>query len=67
MVDVIMSCNSIVEAEIMTLKQLQYVVTVAETGNMTEAAGKLFIAQPSLTSAIHELEKEFGIGDGDFT
>ena len=45
----------------MTLKQLQYAVTVAETGNMTEAAGKLFIAQPSLTSAIHELEKEFGI------
>ena len=45
----------------MTIKQLQYAVTVAETGNMTEAAGKLFIAQPSLTSAIHELEKEYGI------
>lgn len=45
----------------MTLKQLQYAVTVAETGNMTEAARKLFIAQPSLTSAIHELEKEYGI------
>jgi len=45
----------------MTLKQLQYAVTVAETGNITEAAGKLFIAQPSLTSAIHELEKEYGI------
>ena len=45
----------------MTLKQLQYAVMVAETGNMTEAAKKLFIAQPSLTSAIHELEKEYGI------
>ena len=45
----------------MTLKQLQYIVTVADTGNITEAAGKLFIAQPSLTSAIHELEKEYGI------
>lgn len=45
----------------MTLKQLKYVVTVAETGNITEAAGKLFIAQPSLTSAIQELEKEFDI------
>lgn len=45
----------------MTIKQLQYVVTVAETGNITEAAGKLFIAQPSVTSAIHELEKEYGI------
>lgn len=45
----------------MTLKQLKYIVTVAETGNITEAAGKLFIAQPSLTSAIQELEKEFDI------
>ena len=45
----------------MTLKQLRYAVTVAETGNMTEAARRLFIAQPSLTSAIMELEKEFGI------
>ena len=43
---------------IMTLKQLNYVVTVADTGNITEAAKKLFIAQPSLTSAIQEIEKE---------
>jgi DNA-binding transcriptional LysR family regulator len=45
----------------MTLKQLNYVVTVAETGNITEAAKKLFIAQPSLTGAIQEIEKEFNI------
>lgn len=45
----------------MTLKQLRYVVTVAETGNITEAAKKLFIAQPSLTFAIQELEKEYDI------
>ena len=45
----------------MTLKQLRYIVTVAETGNITEAAGKLFIAQPSLTASIQELEKEFDI------
>ena len=43
----------------MTLKQLRYVVEVAETGNITEAAKKLFIAQPSLTSAIRELENEY--------
>ena len=36
-------------------------VTVAETGNITEAAKKLFIAQPSLTSAIQEIEKEYNI------
>ena len=45
----------------MTLKQLEYVVTVADTGNITEAAKRLFISQPSLTNAIHEIEKEFGI------
>ena len=45
----------------MTLKQLRYAVIVAETGNITEAAKKLFIAQPSLTAAIAELEKEYNI------
>lgn len=42
----------------MTLQQLKYVVTVAETGNITEAAKRLFISQPSLTNAIKELEME---------
>ena len=45
----------------MTLQQLAYYVTVAECGSLTEAAGKLFIAQPSLSSSIHSLEKELGI------
>lgn len=45
----------------MTLKQLLYVTTVAEAGTITDAAKALFIAQPSLTSAIHELEKEYYI------
>ncbi len=45
----------------MTLQQLKYIVTVVETGNITEAAKKLFIAQPSLTKSIKELEKEMGI------
>lgn len=45
----------------MTLQQLKYVVTVAETGNITEAAKRLFISQPSLTHAVHELEKEMQI------
>lgn len=45
----------------MTLQQLKYVVTVAETGTITEAAGKLYISQPSLTMQIHELER----GDAD--
>ena len=45
----------------MTLKQLKYITVVAETGNITEAAKKLFIAQPSLTASIQELEKEYDI------
>lgn len=45
----------------MTLQQLKYVITVAETGTITEAANQLFISQPSLTNAIHELEKEMSI------
>ena len=45
----------------MTLQQLKYTVTVAETGTITEAANKLYISQPSLTNAIHELEKEMDI------
>lgn len=45
----------------MTLQQLTYLVTVAECGNITEAAEKLFISQPSLSAAIHNLEKEMGV------
>lgn len=42
----------------MTLQQLKYVVEVAEKGSITEAAKSLFIAQPSLSAAIHDLEEE---------
>ena len=45
----------------MTLQQLNYLVTVADCGNMTEAAEKLFISQPSLSTSIHNLEKEMGV------
>ena len=45
----------------MTLQQLTYLVTVADCGNITEAAEKLFISQPSLSAAIHNLEKEMGV------
>lgn len=45
----------------MTLQQLKYLVTVADCGNITEAAEKLFISQPSLSAAVHNLEKEMGV------
>lgn len=45
----------------MTIQQLKYVIKVAECGSITEAAKQLFISQPSLSSAIKELENEYGI------
>lgn len=45
----------------MTLQQLKYITTVAETGNITEAAKRLFITQPSLTNAIRDLENEMQV------
>ncbi len=45
----------------MTLQQILYALTVEEYGSMNKAADKLFIVQPTLTSAIRELEKEAGI------
>ncbi len=45
----------------MTIKQLRYVIAVADTGSITEAARRLYIAQPSLTASIQELEKEYNI------
>lgn len=35
----------------MTLQQLRYVTTVAETGTMSEAPGRLFVSQPGLNKS----------------
>ena len=45
----------------MTLSQLRYAITVSDAGSMNEAAKRLFISQPSLSSAIKDLEEETGI------
>ena len=45
----------------MTLTQLRYAITVAEAKSMNEAAKNLYISQPSLSSAIKELENEIGV------
>ncbi|MHA7964654.1 LysR family transcriptional regulator [Paenibacillus sp. CAU 1782] len=45
----------------MTLQQLRYVIEVATRGSMNEAAKRLFISQPSLSSAIKELEEQIGL------
>ena len=45
----------------MTLQQLNYIITISEIGSINRAAEKLYVSQPSLTSALKELEKELGI------
>ncbi|MBQ8955918.1 MAG: LysR family transcriptional regulator [Lachnospiraceae bacterium] len=45
----------------MTIQQMLYALTIEECGSMNKAAEKLYIAQSTLTSAVHELEHEAGI------
>ena len=45
----------------MTIQQLNYVITISEKGSLNKAADVLYVTQPSLTSAVRELEKELGI------
>ncbi len=45
----------------MTIQQLRYVLTIAEKGSLNKAAEVLYIAQPSLTTSVRELENELGV------
>ena len=45
----------------MTIQQLRYAMVISETGSFSRAAETLYVSQPSLTEAIHELENETGI------
>ena len=45
----------------MTLTQLKYIIEVAKSSSMNEAARNLFISQPSLSAAVKELEEEAGV------
>lgn len=45
----------------MTILQLKYAITIANVSSMRQAADKLFISQPALSSSIRELEEELGI------
>lgn len=45
----------------MDLYQLKQFMTLAETGNMTMAAQKLFISQPNISRSLKRLEEELGL------
>ncbi len=44
-----------------TLRQLQYLVAVADTGRFGEAARRVHVSQPSLSAQIAEMEAQLGI------
>ena len=45
----------------MTILQLKYVITIANSSSMREAASKLYVSQPALSATIRELEQELNI------
>ncbi|MHB2008576.1 MAG: LysR family transcriptional regulator [Acidobacteriaceae bacterium] len=47
--------------DLVEFRHLKYIAAIAETGNFTRAAERLFLAQPSLSKQIKELEDGIGI------
>ena len=45
----------------MTLRHLRIFIAVADQESITKAAKELYIAQPTVSVAIHELEEHYGI------
>ena len=43
------------------LRQLKYFITTVECGSVAEASRKLYIAQPSISTAIKHLEESFAV------
>ena len=44
----------------MTTRELLYVKTTADTGNISKAAKKLFVTQPSLSQSLQRIEDSIG-------
>ena len=47
-------------ADGMNLKQLEYVVEISRSGSINKAAQNLYLAQPSLSAYVRQLEQELG-------
>ena len=47
--------------DLVEFRHLKYIVAIAETGNFTRAAERLFLAQPSLSKQIKDMEDATGI------
>lgn len=45
----------------MDIRQMQYVLELAQTGSFTKAAARLHITQPTLSKTIKSLEEELGV------
>ena len=44
----------------MNLEQLQYICAIYELGSINQAAKRLYVSQPSISSAVRKLEQELG-------
>lgn len=45
----------------MELRQLRYLVAIADAGNLGRAAERLYVSQPALSYALRKLESELGV------
>ena len=44
----------------MNIKHLQYMIEIERVGSISQAAKNLYVGQPNLSRAIHELEDNLG-------
>lgn len=45
----------------LNVREIEYILTIANEGSITKAAQKLFIAQPSLSQVLKRVEAELGV------